>query len=96
MYKISRGLVPAIPPTEYLTPVRHKRKIKAKTFENCETKYFVKKTPAAEQQLLHDNQQQIVSVLMQTIFFLGQFLNGTNLTTPPIQHLTLLRKVFMI
>ena len=32
---------------------------------------------------------------MQTLFFQGQFLNGTNLTTPPIQHLTLLRKVFI-
>ena len=43
MFKISRGLVPAIPPPEYLTPVRHKRQIKAKSFENCETKNFVEK-----------------------------------------------------
>ena len=50
MYKISRGLVPAIPPTEYLTPIRHKRKIKTKTFENCESKNFVEK-----HQQLNDN-----------------------------------------
>ena len=50
MFKISRGLVPAIPPTEYLTPVRQKRKIKAKTFENSETKNFVEK-----HQQLNDN-----------------------------------------
>ena len=31
---------------------------------------------------------------IQTLFFQGQFLNGTDLTTPPTQHLTHLRKVF--
>ena len=50
MFKISKGLVPAIPPTDYLTPIRHKRKIKAKTFENCESKNFVEK-----HQQLNDN-----------------------------------------
>ena len=31
-YKISRGLLSAIPPTDIITPVKKKRKIKAKTF----------------------------------------------------------------
>ena len=93
MFKISKGLVPAIPPTDYLTPVRHKRKIKAKTFENCETKNFVKK-----HQQLNDNCFTTInsrSSVYETLFFHGHFLNGTNLTTPPIQHLTLLRKAFI-
>ena len=50
MYKISRGLVPAIPKSDYLTPVTEKRKIKAKSFSDFETKNFV-----TNQQLLHDN-----------------------------------------
>ena len=50
LYKISRGLVPAIPPSDYLIPIVNKRKIKAKTFENCETKNIVKR-----HQNLHEN-----------------------------------------
>ena len=40
-YKISNGLVPAIPKDTYLEPVKNKRKIKAKTFSNCVTTNFV-------------------------------------------------------
>ena len=43
LYKIDRGLVPAIDKNTYLKPIRAKRKIKAKTYENCETKNFVRK-----------------------------------------------------
>ena len=50
LFKISRGLVPAIPKTDYLTPVTEKRKIKAKTFSDCETTNFV-----TNQQRLHDD-----------------------------------------
>ena len=49
-YKISRGLVPAIQPTDYITPVENKRKRKAKTFENCVTNNFV-----TSQQFLNNN-----------------------------------------
>ena len=39
-----------IPSNEYLTPVRNKRKIKAKVYDNCVTKNFV-----SEHQNLNDN-----------------------------------------
>ena len=35
LFKISKGLVPAIPRDKYLTPIRTKRKIRAKTFKDC-------------------------------------------------------------
>ena len=38
MYKVVEVLVPAIPPNEFLKPTRQKRQVKAKYFENCETK----------------------------------------------------------
>ena len=41
LYKIAGGLVPAIPPQEYLQEVKNKRRIKAKPFDNCESKNFV-------------------------------------------------------
>ena len=37
MFKIVEGLVPAIPPSEFLKPVKEKRQVKVKRFENCET-----------------------------------------------------------
>ena len=40
-YKVVGGSVPAIPPETFLTPIRNKRKIKAKTFDNCVAKNFV-------------------------------------------------------
>ena len=43
LFKVVEGLVPAVPPEDYLTPARNKRKIKAKSFKNCETKNFVEK-----------------------------------------------------
>ena len=56
LYKISKGLVPAIPPSDYLTPIKNKRKIKAKSFDDCIAKNFVQK-----QQTLHDNCFQVPS-----------------------------------
>ena len=41
LFKVVEGLVPAIPADDVLIPVRNKRKIKAKVFEDCETKNFV-------------------------------------------------------
>ena len=38
MYKIVEGLVPAIPPNEFLKPAKQNRQVKEKNFENCETK----------------------------------------------------------
>ena len=35
LFKIAEGLLPGIPPDKYLTPIKQKRKIKAKTFDNC-------------------------------------------------------------
>jgi len=44
LFKISKGLVPAIPPSEYLIPIKQtKRKRKAKSFQNYDTKSFVTK-----------------------------------------------------
>ena len=50
LYKISRDEVPAIPSEAYLTPVRNKRRVKAKNFENCVSSNFV-----TRHQLLHEN-----------------------------------------
>lgn len=41
LYKIAEGLLPAIPPEQYLEPIRNKRKIKAKTFSDCVSKNVV-------------------------------------------------------
>ncbi len=49
LFKIAGGLVPAIPPEDYLIPVQNKRRIKAKTFDNCVTQNFV-----TSAQRLHD------------------------------------------
>ena len=35
LYKVAEGLVPALPPSEYLQPAKRKRHIKAKTFSDC-------------------------------------------------------------
>ena len=43
LYNIQKGDVPAIDPTEYLIPIKPKRKIKAKTFSDCETQNLVKR-----------------------------------------------------
>ena len=50
MYKISNGLIPAIPPGDHLTPMRNKRKITAKSFKDCEASNFV-----TRHQNLNDN-----------------------------------------
>ena len=50
LFKISKGTVPAIPASEYLLPVKNKRRIKAKTYDNCETKNIIKR-----HQILHNN-----------------------------------------
>ena len=41
MYKIAEGLVPAIPPDSQLKPVRNKRRIRAKKFQDCVSQNFV-------------------------------------------------------
>ena len=41
LYKISNGLVPAIPKKDYLTDMRHKRKITAKPFKDFVKTNFV-------------------------------------------------------
>ena len=61
MYKIERGLVPAIPKDTYLKPIREKRKVKAKTFTDCETKNFVEKY-----QNLHSNCFEAISTPNKT------------------------------
>ena len=38
MYKVVDGLVPAIPPNEFLKPAKQKHQAKVKRFENCDTK----------------------------------------------------------
>ena len=39
--QVNNDLVPAIPPTDYLIPMRNKRKITAKRFGDCEAINFV-------------------------------------------------------
>ena len=59
MYKISKGLVPAIPSTEYLTKIRVKRTVKANpkyTCKNYETINFVER-----HQNLNDNCYKTIS-----------------------------------
>ena len=43
LYKISQGLLPAIKPELYLTPIRNKRRITAKKFEGFQTNNIVEK-----------------------------------------------------
>merc|ERR1711963_528554 len=43
LFKIAEGLVPAIPPDLYLTPMRQKRHIKPRVFTDCETTNIVNK-----------------------------------------------------
>ena len=43
LYSIQKGKVPAINPNDYLIPIRVKRKIKAKTFSDCETNNIIKR-----------------------------------------------------
>ena len=50
LYSISKETVPAIPASEFLLPVKNKRRIKAKTYDNCETKNIIKR-----HQILHNN-----------------------------------------
>ena len=47
--QVNNDLVPAIPPTDYLIPMRNKRKITAKRFGDCEATNFV-----TRHQNLHD------------------------------------------
>ena len=47
--QVNNDLVPAIPPTDYLIPMRNKRKITAKRFRDCEATNFVNR-----HQNLHD------------------------------------------
>ena len=42
LYKIINGLVPAIPPEDYLKPVQNKRRIRPTTFDGFNSKNFVK------------------------------------------------------
>ena len=41
LYNIQTGKVPAITKETYLNPIRHKRRIKAKTFSDCVTNNFL-------------------------------------------------------
>ena len=50
MMMIQKEKVPAIKPSTYLKPIRNKRKIKAKVFENCDSQNLVKR-----HQNLHNN-----------------------------------------
>ena len=49
LFKISKGLIPAIPKDQYLKPIENKRKIKAKTFDNCVTTNFVSRRQTLNQ-----------------------------------------------
>ena len=50
LYKIANGLVPALPPESFLTPIRNKRKIKAKIFHDCDSKNIVTSSQLLNQQ----------------------------------------------
>ena len=41
LFKVVEGLVPAVPPEEYLTPARDKRRVRAKKFVDCQSTNFV-------------------------------------------------------
>ena len=41
LFKVAEGLVPALPPTEYLSNVKPKRRIKAKQFKDCNTSNII-------------------------------------------------------
>ena len=43
LYNIQKGKVPAINPQEYLTPIKSKRQIKAKSYSDYETQNIVKR-----------------------------------------------------
>ncbi|KAH3864127.1 hypothetical protein DPMN_027141 [Dreissena polymorpha] len=43
LYKVAKGLVPAIPATDYLKPARVKRQIKAKQYSDCVTSKIIDK-----------------------------------------------------
>ena len=42
-FKVAEGLVPALPPTEFLQPARQKRQIKAKSYTDCITTNIIEK-----------------------------------------------------
>ena len=50
LYNIAKGSVPAIPASDYLLPIRNKRRIKAKTYDSCITQNIIKR-----HQNLHSN-----------------------------------------
>ena len=54
LYNISKDKLPAIPAKSYLKPIESKRRIKAKTFENCDSHNIVKR-----HQNLHNNCYQL-------------------------------------
>ena len=56
LYKIEQGMVPAIDPNNYLTSVKNKRKIKAKSFSDCNTQNIIKR-----HQVLHNKCYQLPS-----------------------------------
>ena len=56
LYSIQKGSVPAIDPKNYLTPVKSKRKIKAKTFSDYNCQNIIKR-----HQILHDKCFQLPS-----------------------------------
>ena len=43
LYSIQKGKVPAINTNEYLTPIKSKRRIKAKHFSDCVTENIIKR-----------------------------------------------------
>ena len=53
MYNIQKGSVPAIPPNAYLKPIISKRRIKAKTFSDFETKNIVKRHQLLNEKCFH-------------------------------------------
>ena len=53
MYNIQKGSVPAIPPNAYLKPIASKRRIKAKTFSDFETKNIVKRHQLLNEKCFH-------------------------------------------
>ena len=70
LYKISNGLIPAIPPGDHLTPMRNKRKITAKSFKDCEASNFV-----TRHQNLNDNCLKVPST--NTVTYRNSFFPRT-------------------
>ena len=60
LYKISKGLIPAIPKDQYLKPIVNKRKIKAKTFDNFVTTNFV-----TRRQTLNENSYTVPDAISE-------------------------------